>query len=322
MARKATNFLTESGGKIFRSVSRPALSWALAAVVVAVFVYQFFHTARSLDWGAFAAALARPGRWRWLVVALVLMPVNWLLEARKWHLLLVPFLPWGYPKALRATLAGVSLSAATPNRVGEVAGRLLLARRAEWPGVVASTLLGSLSQWVAFLVLGWPALVWTLGLSPWLSPAGLLPLLAVGLGGRPLLRWVLNGLRRRFGWEPEELRRALRGVKLTLILRAGGYACLRFGVYCTQLYALLWFFGLELPRLRGLAGIAAIYLVQAGVPLPPGVNLLARAELGALLWGTDAASDVAVLAAFTALFAINVLLPAVPGYWLIVRKNQ
>ena len=60
-----------------------------------------------------------------------------------------------------ATLAGVSLSAATPNRIGEIGGRLLVAERAEWPGVITSSVLGSACQWAAFLLLAWPGLMWT-----------------------------------------------------------------------------------------------------------------------------------------------------------------
>ena len=306
---------------------------ALAVAVLAVFAYQFMRVGQRLDWGAFAAALGRPGNWRYLVAALVLMPVNWLLEAWKWQQLLRPFLSWPFPKTLRATLAGVSVSAATPNRIGEIGGRLLLARREEYGGVVGSSLLGSACQWVAFLLLAWPALIVTVGRVPqvrgeweglgwWLLPLGPLAILVIGLGGKPLVMRLLQWIQTRFHQPTQELQNSLANVKFKLMAAASAYACLRFSVYCTQLYLLLWFFGLELPLGVGLAGIAAIYLVQAGIPLPPGLNFVTRTELGLLLWQVEAADGVAVLAAYTALFGVNVLLPSLPGYWLIVRKNR
>ncbi|WP_116126402.1 lysylphosphatidylglycerol synthase domain-containing protein [Lewinella sp. IMCC34183] len=303
----------------------------LAVVVLGIFAYQFVGLSRQLDRDAFVAAVARPGNGRVLLLVLALMPLNWLLEARKWQLLLDAFVRWPYRRVLRATLAGVSVSAATPNRVGEIGGRLLLARRAEWEAVTASTLLGSLCQWVAFLLLAWPALVLTVGALPgvldgiplWLLlPVGPLLLLGVGLGGKPFARWLLQWVKKRFGRDVDALRTALQNVTITLIFRSSLYACLRFGVYCMQLYLLLWFFGLELPLGKGLAGIAAIYLVQAGIPLPPGLNLVTRTELGLLLWSANPEDAVAVLAAYTALFGVNVLLPSIPGYWFIVRTNK
>lgn len=303
----------------------------LTMVVLSVFAWQFWRLGRAMDWAAFGASLARPGQWRYLLLAVVLMPVNWLLEARKWHLLLTAFLPWSFRRTLRTTLAGVSLSAATPNRIGEIGGRLLVATKAEWPGVLTSSVLGSACQWVAFLLIAWPGLMWTadgllreeLPFAPaWLWPMGPALLLAGWWGGKPLLFRLIRWASGRFGVVPETLVDGLKGVKFPLILRAGAYACARFLVYCMQLWLLLWFFGLELPVVSGVAGIAGIYLVQAGIPLPPGLNLVTRTELGLLLWGDSPEASVATLAAFTTLFAVNVLLPALPGYWLIVKNDR
>ena len=105
-----------------------------------------------------------------------------------------------------------------------------------------------------------------------------------------LLR-VIKWLGRRFELDQEALVTGLTQVKIPVMLWAGAHACLRFSVYCMQLYLLLWFFGLELPLWRGLAGIAAIYLVQAGIPLPPGLNLVTRTELGLLLWNTGESAE-------------------------------
>lgn len=307
----------------------------LSVVVLAAFVWQFHRLSKDLDWVAFGTAMRRPGQWRFLLLAIILMPLNWWLEARKWFILLRVFLPWTFARTWRATLAGVSLSAATPNRIGEIGGRLLVAERAEWPGVITSSVLGSACQWAAFLLLAWPGLMWTAdGLLrealpfsvAWLWPAGPLVLIAGWWGGMPLLIRVIKWLGNRFKLDQEALITGLTQVKFPVMLGAGVHACLRFSVYCIQLYLLLWFFGLELPWWRGMAGIAAIYLVQAGIPLPPGLNLVTRTELGLLLWNTgesaEPAAAVAVLAAFTSLFAVNVLLPALPGYFLIVRNYR
>lgn len=322
--------MVKTGNKIFASPRWRAVGRVLLLVVLMVFAYRFYRFGQRLDGAAFAAALTRPGNWRFALAAALLMPINWLLEARKWQILLRPFLGWGFGRTLGATLAGVGLSAVTPNRIGEIGGRMAVADRAEWAGVVGSSLLGSVCQWVAFLALGWPALTYVAGerLAAGLgAPVGWLWVVGPGvilvglLGGRRLGRAVWTRGASWLGHDPKPGLLALERVKLGLIMRAASYAGLRYGVYCTQLYLLLWFFGLELPLGTGLAGIAAIYLVQAGVPLPPGINLVTRTELGLLLWGNAPATAVATLAAFGALFALNVLVPAVPGYWFLGRKT-
>ena len=300
-------------------------------VLVAALGYHLYGLTNSLDWSAFGGALLQPERLVFLVVAVLLMPLNWYLEARKWHPLLTAFLPWDFSRTWRTVIAGVSVSAATPNRIGEIGGRMMVAEKSEWPGVIASSLLGSACQWIAFLLLAWPGLIWTTGellaeridfSVHWLWPVGPLVLLLGFTVGKGLFLRAARYLVRRWGKQPEHFEAAAAAVNLRLIVLAGSYAALRLSVYCVQLYLLLRFFGLVLPLIKTLAGIAGIYLVQAGLPLPPGANLLTRAEIGLLLWGDAPEIVAATVLAFTTLFIVNVLLPALPGYWLIVQTNK
>lgn len=305
------------------------LKYAVSALVLGILGWQLQRLTTELDTANFHRAVTRPENgWR-IALVLLLMPINWLLETKKWQILLLPFHDWSFGKCLRGVLAGVSVSAATPNRIGEIGGRLLVAKKEEIPGVLASSLLGSIAQWLAFLSLAFPALVWVSGAligEKWLLvrwfflPLGPLAILLIWWGGKPLIVNLLAWLEKR-GWlETATLNDVLRDVNFTLILTAGIWAGARFAVYVMQLYLLLSVFGLTLPFWWGLAGIAAIYLIQAGIPLPPGVNLVTRAELGILLWGNNPEVTAASLLAFGSLFLVNVLLPALPAYWMIVKK--
>lgn len=305
------------------------LKYIVSAIVLGVLLWQLRQLMTELDSVAFRRALTQPENgWR-IALVLLLMPVNWLLETKKWQLLLHPFHDWSFRKCLRGVMAGVSVSAATPNRIGEIGGRLLVAKKEEIPGVLASSLLGSIAQWLAFLSLAFPALVWVSGSllkEEWLMlrwfflPLGPLAILLIWWGGKPLIIKLLTWLEKRGWMQTSALNEVLQDVNFSLILLAGVWAALRFTVYVIQLYLLLSVFGLVLPLWWGLAGIAAIYLIQAGIPLPPGVNLVTRAELGILLWGNNPEVTAASLLAFGSLFLVNVLLPALPAYWLIVKK--
>lgn len=307
--------------------SKSGWRWGLAALVFLLLAWQLGLSLRRLDGLAFTQQIWRAEHLLPVGLVLLLMPLNWLLESWKWWLLLRPFHAWSFGRVWRATLAGVTLSAVTPNRLGEIGGRMLRARRAEMIGVAGSSLLGALCQWVVFLGLGGPALVWVAGhrwpeLTTYLPVSlAILVILLVGLAWRGgyLLGRMLGWAGRRFGLEVETGLTALRRIRFVRLAAACGVGALRFGVYATQLFLLLGVFGLVLPWGRGMAGIAAIYLVQAGLPLPPGVNLLTRAELGSLLWGTDPATTAGSLAAFTTLFAINVLLPALVGHRYLLK---
>ncbi len=279
-----------------------------------------------MDWPYAWRHLRRPDSLGLLLIVMAGIPVNWLLETRKWQLLLRPFHRWPFRRCLAAVLAGLSVGIATPNRLGEVGGRLLAGAPHERAGILISTLLGGLTQWCAFLGLGWPALLYVArpwlppSLADWWVPAALIgPLLIIGTlisGTRPLLTWSEHQLAKRQLLHQNTLT-ALRDVKLRLIRGAAAYSLARFGVYCTQFWLLLRVFGLELDWLGGLTGVAAIYTAQAGLPLPPGLNLAARAELGLLLWADQPAAGPAVLLAAVGLFFLNVLLPSLLGFFTL-----
>jgi hypothetical protein len=301
------------------------LGWGLTVGLLALLGYQLVYNLRQLE-GAWQ--VLAPGAAYFLVPAILLVPLNWHLEVVKWRQLAQRQLAWPRARYWRAVLMGLTAGILTPNRLGDYGGRLLGVPRAQWAAVLVTTFLGGLAQWAAFLLLGWPGLVYVAGdllpagRSYWLFAVG--PL-ALGAGTAYLLAHsdrLLRLLPGRWRQHVSGVETVLRDVKFMVILRAGVWACLRFSVYCIQLYLLLLACGLDLPVGTGLAGIAAIYLVQAGLPLPPGIGLATRAELGLLLWGHTPAAGMAVIFATTLLFSLNLLLPSLLGWRHIVKISE
>jgi len=80
--------------------------------------------------------------------------------------------------------------------------------------------------------------------------------------------------------------------------------------------------GVDVPFGAAFAGIATIFLVQTGIPLPLAGSLLARAEIALFMWGTFDANELSILAATFGLFIINLALPALLGAVFIVKINE
>src|SRR5688572_15786848 len=55
----------------------------------------------------------------WLLLVVLLLPVNWFLETAKWKKLVSVSEPITWKEAWSAVLAGLAIGSATPNRVGE-----------------------------------------------------------------------------------------------------------------------------------------------------------------------------------------------------------
>ncbi|MDP4712143.1 MAG: flippase-like domain-containing protein [Saprospiraceae bacterium] len=309
------------------SVKVVILSLLLYALYVQVFATHSLHTLRQ----AFLLELRDPVWW-YAGLAIALMPVNWLLETFKWQVLLRPELRLPLGKALKAVLGGVAVSLFMPNRTGEYAGRLLLTDATHNWRVVLATLMGSLAQIIVLTglgIVGAGFFVWYV--ADWELPGAVQVwvLLILGwLGGVWLYlhsRSVVAGLRRLpLGNRLDNYLAPLwtHGSCTTpQLVFALWLAFLRYAVYAGQYLLLLEFFGIHPGFWQGASGIATIFLLQTGIPLPPFGALLARSEIALLVWSVFEANEISILSATFALFIINLALPSLWGAFFIFRTN-
>src|SRR5436190_15270805 len=89
-----------------------------------------------------------------LVAIIILMIVNWSIEAVKWQLAIKTIQRVSFLKAFRAVLSGVSFSVSTPNRVGEYLGRVLYMDEGNRLKTISLTIVGSISQLIITLLMG------------------------------------------------------------------------------------------------------------------------------------------------------------------------
>lgn len=313
---------------------RTALRRLLGALVLGTLFWQIYTQSDLAGWWTrLRAAWSVEGHYWWLIAALLLMPLNWFLEIAKWRQLLKHSWVVSWGATTRAVLAGISVSLTTPNRIGEYGGRALVAPADQAVNIVLTSLLGSICQWVAFVGCGWPALMYWVGQrSGWsgstilllalLIPTGLIGILLV-----VRLMWIRSGgikwgkYQTWWRWLRYHLQR-LRHLRYQQVLIALGLALVRFWVYSLQFLFLLWFFNFPLGFWQGLSGIFSIYLIQAGIPLPPGMGVITRSEVALFVWGSEGMDPLVIVSATFSVFMVNLLLPALLGTWFIVRNNK
>lgn len=274
----------------------------------------------------------REGNPTFLIVALLLMPVNWALEAIKWRMLIRHVLPVSFWKSYKAILSGVTISFFTPNRVGDFAGRLLqVESKHNWDAVIA-TLVSSFSQLVALLTCGWLGLMYFaykfLEIEKYL-------LLAVALLGLALLVTLvftffnidliipfakrIKILQKIKG--PLKHLKVLKEFSGNELMRVMLISLTRYLTFSFQFYLMLQFFGIEAPFFAAMAGISTVFLVQTSIPLPPVLGLLTRGQVALFVWQFFGGNELSVLAATYSLFVINLVVPSLLGAVFIVQIN-
>ncbi len=297
----------------------------------AIYMQVFSRQDASSLWQALLQHFTFPNL-MWLVMVVFLAPFNLAFESLKWRKLIRSFTRIGFWKTYKAVLSGVTIAIFTPNRVGEYGGRVLFIEpEHNWKAVIA-TLVGSLAQLLVILSAGLLGLVYFSNnflrfdweVLPLVMSLGvvLVGLMVFCFFNIDLLIPVVKRLpyvhffKRYF-----KHLLVLKSYSSKELWTALGYAFLRFCTYSLQYYLLLKFYGIPVSLITGMAGITTIFFVQASIPLPPVMGLLARGEIALHIWGFFSEDQVGILAATFTLFVINIAIPALLGLVFIVQIN-
>ncbi|PUZ22089.1 UPF0104 family protein [Chitinophaga costaii] len=270
---------------------------------------------------------------RILAVQLALMLVNWGIEARKWQLLVNRLEHISFIRAFRATLAGVSLSIHTPNRVGEYGGRVLYLKNKNKIKGIAVTIVGSFSQLITTIIFGLIGLAYYLyhyslsaGNEAVMDPRWEKFLLAVLLlvcifviilyfrlqwivtlfEKIPVLRKVRIFVAIVARYKPREL-------SILLLLSA-----IRYMVFSAQYLILLGALGVEIVWWQGFLMNSVIYLALAIIPTFAMVELGVRGQVSVYVLRQLSNNTAGIIYATAAIWVINLCVPAILGIVLLL----
>ena len=319
----------------------------LVALMAFLFIYR--QVFLSGDFMYFSQSIAEKFRdviFRAEILAVVIMmPLNWGLEAFKWQLLIEYIEKVRYLNAVRSVLTGISMSLFTPNRVGEFFGRVFTLKLNDPFKGVLLTIAGSISQLLATLIFGMLTMLvfirsYTDFTESWFSYfyAGIVilvllvcVLMVMMFLRAPLLSAGVHSVIRP-GWKRiHEYISVLQSVRRSTLLKVLLLSLSRYIVFSTQFYILLRAFGLDIPFTDAFILISMTYFVVTAIPTVALIDLGIRGSVAIFfisMYFTDKSLVAAsILYATTLIWIINLAFPALLGLLFInrltiIRKNS
>lgn len=262
----------------------------------------------------------------YIVLCVLLMPVNLSLEVRKWHILANTAAPITYWKAFTSFLAGLAFSIVTPNRLGEYPGRILYLKRKNTFRLISVSVLGVFAQLLALMIFGIIALVYYNIAFPGTWEKTILCLtivLTIGIGvvyykfetWLPLInryRWA-----RKFNIYTQLINRFTTKQQLTILF----ISLLRFAVFTAQYLFFLRWMNVNVPLLDGYLLSALFFWVLAVIPSIALAELGIRGQVGLFLFGHFSTNAIGILGATVGLWLLNLIVPAIFGSFLLLRMR-
>ncbi|MDX2048378.1 MAG: lysylphosphatidylglycerol synthase domain-containing protein, partial [Chitinophagaceae bacterium] len=265
----------------------------------------------------------------WMVVMLML--VNWGIEARKWQVLLKGIQKISFLRSFKAILAGVSFALNTPNRIGEYGGRILYVEDGKRFKAVSLTIAGSFSQIIITLLMGTIGLVFlqdelsgSLGIESsaiWIKfltgIVATVTLVCLLIYFR--LNWLIKGVERLPGLSRfVEHISVLEDLNVTILLRVLSLSFTRFMVFVIQYNLLLQAMQVDVTWWQGFWAVSVLFLLLAIWPTIALLELGLRWEYSLLLFKLFSKNTVGIYATATGIWLINLALPALIGSLFIL----
>lgn len=265
-----------------------------------------------------------------LLLVVLLMVVNWGIEAFKWKLSVQRIQQVSFFTAFKAILSGTSFSVTTPNRVGEYLGRVLYMNEGNRLKAISLTIAGSMSQLIVTLLMGWIGIILLRarlesshllsGIWVQMFICGILAVLVILTVFYFRLSLIIRLVEKlpkinRFTW----LIKGLEDFNATLMLQLLSLSAVRFLVFIVQYYLLFRLFGVDVTLWQGLWAVSVSFLVMAVIPtIALFTDLSLRGQVSLKLLGLFSANNLGISLASVSIWFINLIIPALTGSLLIL----
>jgi hypothetical protein len=262
-----------------------------------------------------------------MAAVVLLMFANWLVECLKWQFITRRFAPITWWRSVEGVFCGLTWAVFTPNRIGEYGGRVMfLPPRKRMYGVFAMAV-GSFGQNVVTNVMGACAILWFCYTFLDLSPLVLTMISAAVPVYVALFLIIYFNIKWMVGWfnrisflkKYHRFFDIMGAYKFHELIRVMWFCIIRFAIFSFQYYLIIHMLVPEIPFWVIELLVFIVFFIQSALTSLDLLDVSVRASASATVFAYVTPNEVAIIAAFTAIWLINLIIPAILGSVFIFK---
>lgn len=250
---------------------------------------------------------------------LLLSLLNWVLEIFKWQSLVDWLHPISFRTAGKQSLASLTASLITPNRIGEYGAKAAYFQKEKRPKVLLLNFVSNSYQMCITILLGMIGFFFLqdyltnipIQMSTFYGIAAIV--LVMGAGWAFIYKnWTkwLEKLWGEFKSIPQNIH------KKTLLFSLG-----RYMVFSHQFYFLLLFFGVDIEYFVALPIIYSMYLIASVIPGFVLFDWLVKGSVAVTMFSYFGVNEIVVLSVTASMWILNFAVPALLGSFYVITFN-
>ncbi|WP_252191103.1 hypothetical protein [Polaribacter sp. Q13] len=253
-----------------------------------------------------------------LLFLLLFTFLNWLLEIIKWKSLVGFVKQISFFEATKQSLASLTTSLITPNRIGEYGAKALYFNKNHRKQILGLNLVGNFYQMFMTLFFG------CIGFSYFvfyhrieIDFYGTLKVLLIGISIISILFLVLKKINVK-GFTFDKASNFIKKIPLNLNVKVGVLSMLRFVFFSHQFYFLLLIFKVDISYIDAISAITSIYLIASIIPMLSLFDVVLKGSVAIWVFSFFNIEPLIILSTTTLMWILNFVLPAIIGSYFVL----
>ena len=257
--------------------------------------------------------------------AILLMIPNWLIESFKWKLITSSIEKISYIASVKGVFSGICIGNLTPGRIGEFAGKLIYFKPENRSKITVTHFVCGSTQLFVTVFIGLISLLLFFNgkntepgffiISLIFSTLAFFALLFILIKTKTIYKWIseLKWLK-KFQLGTVDFSRK---IILNLIL----LSVLRYVVFSSQYIILLKICGANATYSELFVPVSISFMLMSTIPMISFIEVAVRAGIALVLFSSYISNDLLIVSASSALWLINIIIPSIIGYFIILSTK-
>jgi len=244
---------------------------------------------------------------------------NWLLEITKWKSLVSSIKYISFYKAFKQSLASLTASLLTPNRIGEYGAKAIYYPKNERYKIMLLNFLGNFSQMTMTVIFGifgvfflWEKISLDINIS-WIQIFGI---------GLILCIIILMFYNDRLTIYRKQIIHHLKTIPNKIHIKYFLFSFFRYLVFSHQFYFLLVIFGVDIDYSIAMPLIFSMYFISSIIPGFVIFDWLIKGSVAVSIFSIYGINEIIILSITSIMWILNFAIPTIIGSYFVITFNK
>lgn len=270
--------------------------------------------------------LSDPRLYSILILVLIMMPINWGIESYKWQLTTRQIEQVSYITAIKSVFSGICAGNVAPGRAIEFLAKIVFFKPENRPSITILHFINGMFQMLITVTFGIISIAYKLE-----SSANSLKIVYITLAGGVLMLiffyWailnpaVIQNKLKFIPWFKKLDNDQPLHFSKKLVFKLITLSMVRYATFTSQFYLIYHALCPETIIINAFTSIAAYFMLTSVIPMISYIEPAIRAAIAIFVFNNASDNAVSVVLASTFVWLINVVVPSVIGYVIILKEK-